>query len=71
MRHESALSLDDALARRTRLAQELPDHGAAIAPRVADIMGSELDWDEARRAREVQSYLETARREFSVEGAAS
>jgi glycerol-3-phosphate dehydrogenase len=71
VRHESALSLDDALARRTRLAQELPDRGAAIAPRVAAIMGAELGWDEARRAREVQSYLETARREFSVEGAAS
>ena len=29
VRHELALSLDDVLARRTRLAQELPDRGAA------------------------------------------
>jgi glycerol-3-phosphate dehydrogenase len=65
-RHESALSLDDALARRTRLAQELPDRGAAIAPRVAAIMGAELDWGESRRALEVESYLASARREFSV-----
>jgi len=69
VRHESALSLDDALARRTRLAQELPDRGAAIAPRVAAIMGAELGWGDTRQAQEVESYLETARREFSVEGA--
>jgi len=65
VRHESALSLDDALARRTRLAQELPDRGAAIAPRVAEIMGAELSWGETRQAREVESYLASATREFS------
>jgi len=70
VRHESALSLDDALARRTRLAQELPDRGAAIAPRVAAIMGAELGWDETHQAREVESYLASAEREFSVDGAA-
>ncbi len=67
VRHESALSLDDVLARRTRLAQELPDRGAAIAPRVAAIMGAELGWGETRQAREVEAYLATARREFSVD----
>ena len=71
VRHESALSLDDALSRRTRLTQELPDRGASIAPRVAEIMGAELGWGDARQAREVESFLETARREFSVEGASA
>jgi glycerol-3-phosphate dehydrogenase len=65
-RHELAFSLDDVLARRMRLAQELPDRCAAIAPRVAAILGAELGWDEARREREVQSFLAMARREFSV-----
>jgi glycerol-3-phosphate dehydrogenase len=65
-RQESALSLDDVLARRTRLAQELPDRGASIAPRVAAIMGSELHWGESRQALEVQIYLATAQREFGV-----
>jgi glycerol-3-phosphate dehydrogenase len=65
-RHELALSLDDVLARRTRLAQELPDRGAAIAPRVARILGAELGWGEAREALEVEAYLTSARREFSV-----
>ena len=65
-RHELALSLDDMLARRTRLAQELPDRGAAVAPRVAELLGSELGWGETRRAREVEAYLDLARREYSV-----
>ena len=59
-RHELALSLDDVLARRTRLAQELPDRGASIAPRVAELLGAELGWGETRQAREVEAYLETA-----------
>ena len=66
VRHELALSLDDVLARRTRLAQELPDRGAAIAPRVAEILGAELGWGTSRQRLEVDSYLATARREYSV-----
>ena len=65
-RRELALSIDDVLARRTRLSQELPDRGAAVAPRVAELLGGVLGWDEARRAREVEGYLESARRQFSV-----
>jgi len=66
VRNELAVSLDDVLARRTRLAQELPDRGASIAPRVAQIIGTELDWGAARQSLEVDSYLVGARREFSV-----
>ncbi len=65
-RHELALSLDDVLARRTRVAQELPDRGAAIAPRVAAILGTDLGWGEARQRLEVEAFLASARREFSV-----
>ena len=65
-RYELALSLDDVLARRMRLAQELPDRGAAIAPRVAAVLGAELGWDEARQADEVERYLATARREYGL-----
>jgi glycerol-3-phosphate dehydrogenase len=65
-RLESALSLDDVLARRTRLAPELPDRGESIAPRVAAILGAELGWGESRQALEVQTYLASARREYSV-----
>jgi hypothetical protein len=32
-------------------------------------MGTELGWGETRQGREVESFLATARREFSVDGA--
>lgn len=64
--HELAMSLDDVLSRRMRLAQELPDRGASIAPRVAELLGAELGWGETRRTREVEAYLASAGREFSV-----
>jgi glycerol-3-phosphate dehydrogenase len=65
-RQELALSLDDVMARRMRLAPELRDRGASVAPRVAAILGAELGWGEARQALEVQTYLATAGREFGV-----
>ncbi|MBI3745661.1 MAG: FAD-dependent oxidoreductase, partial [Chloroflexi bacterium] len=65
---ELAASLDDVLSRRMRLSQELPDRGASIAPRVAEILATELGWDAARQAAEVAAYLATARREFGIPG---
>jgi glycerol-3-phosphate dehydrogenase len=66
VRNELAHTLDDVLARRTRLAQELPDRGATIAPRVAAIMAGELGWDADRQADEVARYLASAHKEFGV-----
>jgi len=66
VRQEMALSLDDVLSRRTRLAPELPDRGESIAPRVAAILGAELGWGESRQALEIQTYLASARREYAV-----
>ena len=65
-RQESALSLDDVMARRMRLAPELPDRGESVAQRVASILGVELGWGESRQALEVQNYLASARREYAV-----
>lgn len=65
-REELSLSLDDVLSRRMRVAQELSDRGASIAPRVAAILGDELGWDADRQAREVADFLEAAGREFAV-----
>jgi glycerol-3-phosphate dehydrogenase len=65
---ELAGSLDDVLSRRMRLSQELPDRGAAIATRVAAILGAELGWDGARQAVEIETYLAGARVEFGVPG---
>lgn len=65
-RNELALSIDDVLARRMRLAQELRDRGASIAPRVGAILGAELGWGGDRQATEVEAYLEIAGREYGL-----
>lgn len=64
--HEIAMSLDDILARRLRLAMTLRDRGEAIVPRVAAIAGAVLGWDADRQAREVAAYVAGAHREFDV-----
>jgi glycerol-3-phosphate dehydrogenase len=66
VRDELAGSLDDVLARRTRLAQERSDHGGAVAPRVAAIMGAELGWDATARLAEVARYITSSAVEFAV-----
>ena len=66
VRRELALSVDDVLSRRFRLSPELADRGALVAPRVAQIMGEELGWDEARRDLETDIYLATAAREYGI-----
>jgi glycerol-3-phosphate dehydrogenase len=58
------------LARRTRLAQERPDRGAAFTPRVAQLLGTELGWTAERQASEARAYLAAAHREFDVPRAA-
>jgi glycerol-3-phosphate dehydrogenase len=65
---ELALSLDDILSRRLRLAMSLPDRAAAVAARVAGIAGERLGWDADRQALEVARYLRTAHREYDVPG---
>lgn len=66
VREESALSLDDFLARRTRLALDRSDRASAVAPRVAELMGQELGWGPADRQKAVGDYLESAHREYDV-----
>ncbi len=66
MAQEMALSLDDVLSRRMRLSMARRDRAAAIAPRVADIMATQLGWDAEREAAEVGSFLASAHREYDV-----
>jgi glycerol-3-phosphate dehydrogenase len=65
---ELALTLDDILARRMRLAHVLPDRGAAIAGRVTAIVGHALGWGADQQAAEVAVYLAGSGREFGVPG---
>ncbi len=66
VREELALGVADVLVRRTRLAQELPDRGASIAPRIAEILGAQLGWSKRVRQAEVATFLERAHRDFDV-----
>ena len=63
-RHEAACTVDDVLARRTRLA--FVDCRAALAcvPRVAELLAAELGWSDGERRRHADAAgarLETAR----------
>ncbi|MGI8588463.1 MAG: FAD-dependent oxidoreductase [Chloroflexia bacterium] len=57
-RYEMALTLDDVLARRTRIAIEDWRHGQDCAPAVATLMARELGWDPAETARQLAAYQE-------------
>ncbi|MEW6168371.1 MAG: glycerol-3-phosphate dehydrogenase/oxidase [Pseudomonadota bacterium] len=56
-RHEAVLHLQDLMLRRTRLGLVAESGGADHLGRVLEICRSELGWDDARCAREAQSYL--------------
>jgi glycerol-3-phosphate dehydrogenase len=55
--HESALHLEDVLARRTRISIEAWDRGVSAAPVAARLMGDVLGWDDERVTEEVSNYL--------------
>ena len=63
---ELAMSLDDILARRLRLAIETRDHGASVAARVAAIVGPALGWSAERQVAEVATYAVAAAQEYGV-----
>ena len=69
VQHESALSLEDILARRMRLVLEQRDNGASVAGRVAEIVGTELDWTTEKQSVEVTRFRQAAQREYGVPAA--
>jgi glycerol-3-phosphate dehydrogenase len=56
VRRELAQTVEDVLLRRFHLFYEHADHGALAAQRVAELMGEELGWDEARIGEEAERY---------------
>lgn len=54
IREEAAMTLNDVLMRRTTIGQ-LGNPGAGTIAAIADLMAAELGWDDARRAREIES----------------
>ena len=56
VRRELAHTVEDVLVRRIHLYYEHLDQGIAAAGRVAQLMGEELGWDEARVREEAERY---------------
>jgi glycerol-3-phosphate dehydrogenase len=55
-RRELATRIEDVLIRRIHLHYETDDHGAQAAPRVAALLGQELDWDADRVRNELAAW---------------
>jgi glycerol-3-phosphate dehydrogenase len=65
-RAELACTLGDLLIRRTHLAHESRDHGAAAAPRAADAVAPQLRWGRDARKRAIRDFELEIAREFSI-----
>jgi glycerol-3-phosphate dehydrogenase len=59
-RHEMARSVEDVLARRARALFLNARAALAMAPGVADLMASELGWDEITRSQQLAAFREVA-----------
>ena len=59
-RHEMARTVEDTLARRTRALFLNARAALAMAPAVADLMASELDWDEVTRTKQLAAFRDVA-----------
>ena len=59
-RHEMARTVEDVLARRTRALFLNARAALAMAPAVADLMASELGWDEVTRAKQLAAFRDVA-----------
>lgn len=55
-RHEGALHLEDVLARRLRISIEAEARGTMVADAAADLMATELGWDDDRTASEIAAW---------------
>jgi glycerol-3-phosphate dehydrogenase len=59
-RYEMARTVEDVLARRTRALFLNARAAMEMAPAVADLMASELGWDETAKARQLSAFREVA-----------
>jgi glycerol-3-phosphate dehydrogenase len=66
--HEGARSIEDVVARRTRIAFEAHENGSALLEDIADIIAPLLNWSRKDRAESISKYrviLERERAEAS------
>ncbi len=61
--HEGARSVEDVVARRTRMAFEAKENGSALLEEIAEIIAPLLDWSKKERAESVHQYQVILERE--------
>jgi glycerol-3-phosphate dehydrogenase len=64
--HEGATSIDDVLARRTRISFEASDQGLSALDVVADLIGETLGWSSAQRKASINNYRELVNRQNDI-----
>ena len=64
--HEGATSIDDVLARRTRISFEASDQGLSALDVVADLIGETLGWSSAQRKASINNYRELVNRQNEI-----
>jgi glycerol-3-phosphate dehydrogenase len=67
VREELACTLGDLLVRRTHVAFETRDHGAAAAERVTPIVAPLLSWDAGATHRALDDYAREVERIFAID----
>jgi len=67
-RGEMAMTLEDALARRTRIILEDADRGAGVASEVAALMARELGWSSDQVRAQVDQYRTLVDHQLEAEG---
>ena len=67
VRHELAATLGDLLIRRTHLAFETRDHGAAAAEKAAPHIAAILAWDDLALRRAMKDYAAEVERTFALD----
>ena len=67
-RAEMAMTLEDMLARRTRIILEDGARGSGIAPQVVALMAGELGWSSDQTHSQVEQYRALVRHQLESEG---
>ncbi len=65
--HEFACTIADVLVRRTHLAFETRDHGAAVAPRIAQLLAPRLGWSAGDITTALNDYRAEVARLFTID----
>jgi len=66
--HEGALTVDDVISRRTRIAFEAENHGVELAESIAEIISPVIGWTAKERKSSVAAYQSLVDRELAALG---